>query len=348
VIRVVLVLLALCAALAAGAAVLGPRGPAPAEPALVRLAADLALERRTVAAVSVEVRGRDVRWLFARSKGRWRAREAFGAFLDEHAFQAWLADLLDARGLVVSDDPARAAEYGLAPELLVRVGLHGPRVLDAENRDELAVFELGRGPDGRTFGRRAGSAETCELDRALLEPLGALEPGSLPRFVDTHLLAGSLEPGVLGFRRIAIERRDGPRIELARDAAEDGSAAWRVASDGAESTAIAWRAGGLLGFLLRGHGRAFAPPSEAAGHGLDAPFARLVLEPDAGAPVELLLSDLSLAKEAWLWNRRTNVLLRVDAETHRQLTPEPEDFTDPGRPNPWERWLQNLGPALRR
>lgn len=346
--RAFLVLAVVVAGLVALRARFGDRGPG-ASARIERLA--VLASDRTVAAVSVETSGasgEDVRWLFARSKGRWRAREAFGAYLDEAAFQAWFADLLDARGALADDDPARAEAFGLGPKARVRVALHGTKVLEAPDKDELAVFELGRA-GGRAFGRRAGDARILELDRDLLAPLGPLAPGVLPALVDLHLLAGSLEPGTVGLARVVLEHRGGERLVLERGGPGDAEPKWTLARAGAApEDVLPWRAGGFMGLLFRGRGLGFAAPSEAPALGLDAPLARLVLQPDAGQEIELLVSDKNAANEAWVWNRRSNLVLRIDAATHAELVPDAAAFTTKDGGNPWERWLQNLGPKERR
>ncbi|MBK7878102.1 MAG: hypothetical protein IPJ77_20785 [Planctomycetes bacterium] len=332
-------------------------GTAPQERgAIERLAGSALGDRRTVAALSVEAPG-GARWLFARSKGRWRAREAFGAFLDEAALQGWLAAILDARGVVVERDPARADAFGLGADAVVRIGLHGPKVLDAADRDVVLQFDVGRGAGGRTFARRAGADAVLELDRDVLAALGPIAERSpqsggavrLPALVDLHLLAGSLEPGVLGFREITLERRGGERLVLRRVPGDDGTEPrWTLAHDGVEEDALPWRAGGFLGLLLRGEAIGFASVSEAPALGLEAPFARLVLVPDAGETIVLALSDRTAANDGWVWNRRTNLVLHVDATTHAELAPDAAAFLRKEGGNPWERWLRNLGPTARK
>lgn len=348
--RTLVLLAVLVLGLAGLRATLRPRAPHGESGVIERLARAVEGDRRTVAALSVEAPD-GARWLFARSKGRWRAREAYGAFLDENALQAWLAALLDARGVVVETESARAGAFGLAPDRLVRVGLHGTKVLDAADRDTVAAFELGRGAGGRTFARRAGESAILELDRDVLAPLGPLSADGaplLPALVDRHLLAGSLDAGVLGFRELAIERR-GERLVLRRGAAtSDAEPTWTLAHDGREDEALPWRAGGFLGLLLRGEALGFAPPSQSAALGLDAPWTRLVLVPDAGEPIELAVSERTAANEGWVWNRRTNLVMRVDARTHAELAPDAAAFLTKDGGNPWERWLKNLGPTERR
>ncbi|MBI5362127.1 MAG: hypothetical protein HZA53_03040 [Planctomycetes bacterium] len=347
--RTLLLLTVLLAAAFALRAACGSRASAPPELALERLVRAVEASDKTVAAVSVEVPGRGVRWLFARSKGRWRAREAFGAFLDERAFQAWFADVLDARGVRIAEVGARAAVYGFTEGATLRLALHGPRVLDAPDADVMVAFELARGGDGRVFARRPGEQALLELDRDLLAPLGALEPGALPPLVDRHLLAASLDAEATGFRSVSIEHVGRAPLVLTRmDAAVGQDAHWKLAHDGREDEALAWRAGGFTSLCLRGEALGFGPSSDAKALGLDAPLVKLVLTPDHGEPIELALGERTASGEAWVWNRKTNLVLRIDGRMHAELAPEARAFLDPDGGTPWERWLQNLGPTERR
>lgn len=343
------VLLALVFARARGA----NDGRAAAQP-LEKLIALADAQRTRVAALSLEAPGRDVHWLLARSKGRWRVREAFGAFADEELVQELLAALLDARGIVVEErqDAGALASLGFAREQLVTLGLHGPKVLDAPDRDLIASVELGarvRGAPGRFARRGGGDPRVLELDRDLGRFLGTLAPGELPPLVDRHLIAGALESGALGLRRMTSTRRDGSVIEIAR-AAESGDEQagpprWTISASGsAPRECPVWRAGGYMGAWMRGLAQGFAPSSRAAELGLDAPFARVRLEPDRGAPIELAIGDLEPDRSAYVWNRATNVLMRIDATLHAQLAPDVEAFLDLTRPNPWEIFLQSRAP----
>lgn len=315
--------------------------------ALEGLVPRAALEGRTVAALSIALPGRELSWLHVRSKGRWRSREAFGASSDAAALETLLEELLDARGLVL-DAGADVARAFASPEL-VRLALHGPQVLDAPGRDTLVELEFAPLVGGRALARRAGETRIFDLDRDLVGQLGRLDDPALPPLVDLHFSAASLEPGALGFTRMTIARRAAEPLHIERGAPAPGAsdASWTLTQATTRSECPPWRAGGFMGLLLRGTGSGFASPARAAELGLEAPFATLTLEPEHGPTLEWRLSPLQPGGDAWLWNRATNVILRVDAATHALLAPDAAQFLDTARPNPWERWLANYGPAQR-
>ncbi len=354
----VLALLALgCAALFAVARSREGRrsGPSPGTAALEALVPRSGTERPIVAALSLAAPGRGVEWLFVRTQGRWRVREAFGAFAEDEAMQELLATLLDARGVVVDpgaeSDTALGARFSLTDATLVRIELHGSKVLEAPDRDVLARIELGaRVPNASgVFARRGGGGPVLELDRSLDAWTGGLEPGELPPLVDRHLVAGSLAPGALGLRRMILEKRGGARLIVERDdAGGDAPPHWSLSVDGARRECPPWRAGGYMGAWLRGLAVAFEPAARARELGFAAPFARARLEPDSGEPIELEIGDLEPDRRAYVWNRRTNVLMRIEGSLQPLLAPELADFVDGTRANPWETFLQSQAPRGRR
>lgn len=354
-----------CAALFALVRARDGRGSAPTTgaAALEALVPRSGTEKPTVAALSIAAPGRGVEWLFVRTKGRWRVREAFGAYADDEAMQELLATLLDARGVVVdpgaADDATLGARFSLTGATLVRIGLHGSRVLEAPDRDVLARIDLGaRVPHASgVFARRGDEGPVLELDRSVDAWTGGLEPGELPPLVDRHLVAGSLAPGALGLRRMILEKRGGARLivelddadgDANADAGGDAQPHWSLSVDGARQECPPWRAGGYMGAWLRGLASGFEPATRAQELGFDAPFARARLEPDSGEPIELEIGDVEPDRRAYVWNRRTNVLMRIEGSLQPLLAPELADFLDASRANPWERFLQSQAPRARR
>jgi hypothetical protein len=90
---------------------------------------------------------------------------------------------------------------------------------------------------------------------------------------------------------------------------------------------------------IRGRAKGFENPKQAPALGLERPWLRITLVPSAGEAIEMCLSERGPANEAWLWNRRTNVLMRIEGELAVEMAPEASAFTDTSRANPWERWL---------
>jgi hypothetical protein len=272
--------------------------------------------------------------VYVRAKGLWRSREAGGAPCEEARIEALIAACTQARGEELTRDPQRASRYGLAEDARLSVALHGPKFLDKPDRDVLARLEFGPG-----FGRRAGSPAILALDR---DPRGLLARPApeLPPFVDTRLLAGCFGPGFAGFRRIELAYADGRAfaLEPAPPATPDAPPQWTLEREGQRVSALVGRPGGYTSLWIRARAKGFESPKLAAGLGLEKPWLRITLATGEGEPIEMCLSERGPANEAWLWNRRTNVLMRIEGELVPELAPEASAFTDAQRPNPWERW----------
>ncbi len=279
-----------------------------------------------------------------RAKGLWRSREASGAVCEPEAVENLIRALTQAHGIELTRDPARAGRYGFGPDERLGLALHGPKFLERDDRDTLAALELGRsfdsGPSGRACARQRGSDSILELDRDPRRLLASTVSG-VPPLVDTRLLAGCFGPGFVGFRAMTFAYADGRTFALSTvpPPSADAQPEWTLERGSAREPAIVWRVGGYTSLWIRGRARDYENPKQAAQHGLDAPWLRIVLTPSQGEPIELRLSELSPGNEAWLWNRRTNVLMRIEADLWRDLGAEPVDFIDTAHANRWERWL---------
>lgn len=341
-----------CLVFGAWLAAAGPRpGATPATAlALERLVPEGSLAGRKVAAIEISAPARGLTFLHARSKGRWRLREAYGAPSDAAAVDAFLKDVTEARGLALAADTARASEFGFTDQGLVRVTLHGAKVLDAPGGDPLATLEFGELVHGRACARRVGSGTEpgpwLDLDRDVCGRLGALD-ADLPPLSDAHFLAASLPDDAAGIVHMHVERRDAPPLDIAYAVPPGGGEpGWTLARGGATEACLPWRAGGYMSFLLRGTGNLFAPAARVSELGFAPPFARVVLTA-SGREIELSVSELQPGGIAWVWNRTTNVVLRIDAAGQRLVAPLAEEFVDARRPNPWESWLANRGTVER-
>ncbi|MBK7643585.1 MAG: hypothetical protein IPJ19_11165 [Planctomycetes bacterium] len=273
--------------------------------------------------------------VYVRAKGLWRSREAAGAVCDEARIEALIAACTQARGEELSRDPAREAHYGLDAPARLSIALHGPKFLERDDRDVLASLEFGPG-----FARRAGAPEILAIDRDPRALLASAAAG-LPPFVDTRLLAGCFDEDFAGFRSIALEYADGRRFELTTQPPKspEDPPEWTLTREGQSESALVWRPGGYTSLWIRARAKGFANPKQAPSLGLEHPFLRVTLVPTAGATIQMCVSERSIGNEFWLWNRRTNVLMRLDGGLFGDVTPGPTDFTDAARANPWERWL---------
>ena len=295
---------------------------------------------RTVSALSVaDGRGE---LLYLRSKGLWRSREGFGAIAETAAVEELVACFLEAQGSERTRDRERAAAYGLGPQQTT-FRLHGPKVIDDPARDVLFAFEVGTsfagGAHGLAFVRAEGDDAVLEVDRDPRAVLARHERGGLPPMLDLRLLAGCLGGDFGGFRRFRVEPRAGSAFVVEHG---DGppESSWALVRDGAREPAMFWRAGGYTALWVRGRYQGVASPAQAAELGLDPPELRVTLEADGAEPIVVEVSALRPSGEAWVWNRRTNVVMAVDRDTHAEIAATPAMFTDASRENPWERWLR--------
>jgi hypothetical protein len=126
----------------------------------------------------------------------------------------------------------------------------------------------------------------------------------------------------------------------------EADAPWILARGERRDPSPGWRVGGYVGLWLRGRFEGFDGARDLAAMGLDAaagpraPAARIVLVPEEGEPVELVVSDVDDRRRARVWNVRTNVVGIVPGEIQPLLAPRAELFLDTTRPNPWEAWLR--------
>jgi len=333
--------------LALALAFAGERGLARAE--VARRAGDPSIERlvpkgllagEKVAAITIEAGPGSL--FYGRKQGLWRCREAYGAVCDEGRVHKLLASLVEASGVERARGEGAAAAYGLATDERIAVRLHGARVLEAQDRDVLLGFEVGRSfPEGRAFVRTAGSDRVLEIDR---DPRAVLasESDAIPPLVDAQLLAGCFAGEFRGFREIRIAPVAGEAMRITRDpaapATEEG--AWILEQGGRRESFPGWRVGGYLGLWLRGRFESFASPLRPEAIGLAPAAADVVLVPEAGEPIELAVSGLVEGRRAYVLNRRTNVAGTVAPALQSLFAPRAELFTDAGRPNPWEAWLR--------
>jgi hypothetical protein len=317
------------------------RGSRAADPRIEKLVPEALAPGEKFAAISLARAGGARELLYVRKKGLWRSREAYGAVCDAAALQEILAGFLQARGVLraeAREDPARAREYGLDGEDRIAIAFHGPKILEAADRDVFLAFEVGRsfaqGPNGRCFVRRRGSERILEIDRDPCRMLRGTTDG-LPPLVDTHLLAGSTSERFRGFSEFRVQRGEGAILRVANS--ESG---WFVEREGRREDALPWRVGGYMGLWLRGRFDAVESPARAAELGLSPPATRITLVPDDGEPIEVQLSAPDPSRRAYVWNRATNVVMVVQADLEPLLAPAPELFLDAARPNPWEAWLR--------
>ncbi len=339
--RALVLLLVLCGVLFAWDRALLARGGRQnaADPQVELLVERSVWESRTVAALTLESVASGHSVLFARKHGRWVCREAFGASADESELLALIQSLFQARGVVRTADPARASAYGFDDTLRVR--LHGPKIMEREDRDVIVGVDLGGGTERTAYVRLEGTHRILEVDRDPRVHLSTRAGTSLPPLIDTRLLAGSTPEGFVGFERFAFTFADGRKfsVESVKGPDPDVMPDFFVVQGARRDPCSSWRIGGYTGLWLRERFDGLANSTRAEELGVDPPFVSIELTPHGKEPIRFDVSEPVPGRTAYVWNRATNTLSSIARELHEKMIATPEMFLDETRPNPWERWL---------
>lgn len=321
--------------------------PSGADPSIAKLVAKETLAGRTIAAIQIESPSTNASLLYLRAKGVWRCREVQGSVADTANIEELLASIFDARGVLMTRDPARAAAYGLDDAHRVSVSFHGPKVLDKSGDGDLILaYDIGTSFDdsarGRAFVRAQGDDRIVEIDRnprALLEKPSA---EGLPPMLDTRLLAGSTGAGFVGFKQFFFDDADGTSFELVSDPPkkEGELPEWSLVRAGKREPMIYWRVGGYESLWIRGHYEGLASPTRAKALGLDPPRMKITLVPSAGDPIEMWIGTVTPSNMLHVWNKRTNAVYVLPGALAPLIAPEVKAFVEKDIPNPWEAWLR--------
>lgn len=302
----------------------------------------------TVAAIEFHEPAREETLLYARSKGLWRCVSTFGAVCDHEAMAELLHGFTRAHGVVRTEDPELAAEFGFTTDEMFRVSFHGPQVLESEDRDVLLSFDVGRAlpgaRHGRSFVRATESDVIHEIDRDVRPLLERPRTRTIPPLMDRRILAGPWEGRGAGFDRIVIERADGATTEVRLIAVEPEGPdqpgwAWHVTEGSRSGRAPYHRALGYTSFALQATYSGFANPEEAVELGLVPAAARIRLRPTDGDVIDLVVGRPSPRGATSILHRQTGMLMQTDAETARLFMPDAATLLEPELGNPWELWL---------
>lgn len=298
-----------------------------------------------IAALSIHS-GTTQRWQYVRTKGEWRSLEAHGAVLHQPSLDALFAAALEARGPLVHQGLPLPANLGFQEPARWRLEFHGPKLFSREDRHVLLAVELGQsfaeGPWGHAYARALAAPDrVLDIDSNLEQLCMPADP-RLPPLVDPRIGAGCFSPAFRTFKRYFFDYADGASFEIAsspRPGAPDLQD-WTSIQGAVRETAIEWRAGGYGGIWIRAHAIGYASKKRLAELGLEQPKLQLTLEPDAGPPLSIRIAALNAAREAWIYNESTEVVMQVEPEVLEQMLAQPWQFTDKNIPNPFERWLK--------
>jgi Domain of unknown function (DUF4340) len=310
------------------------------------------LEGKPVAAIRVEDTATGSAVLIARASGGWLCLSHWGAPADEARLQSVVGRILNANGIARPATQERLAAYGLEDRQTVRVSLHGPQVLEAANRDVIAVVEIGAAfAGGRgTYARLGRSAEVIAIDDDLRQDLVAMDPRGPMPLVESRIVPGSWSAG-LTIERVEVRPDGAPPFELRkrpRDAKQEDVLAGRLPWDWVLFTASAERvvtevAEAFIVFLQHVTHRSPIDPRPLRALGLDPPRARVVLHPDKGTALELQLGGPTVGGIA-VRNAQVQSVYVVDSETAPLIVPRADSFRASDQGNAWGAALRNMMP----
>ncbi len=291
----------------------------------------------------------DEAFLYARVGGIWRCVTHFAAVADADLVGALHAAFFEAHAEVRDAEPASLATYGLGDQRL-RVTFHGPRVLEADDRDVLLAFEVGAALDGHGFVRREGEPAVLAIDAAPRALLDRPVTQSVPPLLDRRVLAGLPKGPSVGFERFRFQRLEGESFEVRREAVGGDEPGWRwvlrrgaTPADGDPGEPVPpERAFGFISFALRANWFGFANPAAADDLGRTPAVGAVRLTPlgaREGEVIELVVGQPRPQGLSSIQNRSTGMLVQVDAQTARLFAPDAGAFVDPNRENPWQLWL---------
>lgn len=332
-------------------AITGEREAARAESAKLR---DLIpLDERdgmVVAAIRVETpQGENL--VYARSRGTWRLIEpSVNTYADVHALDALMQAVVDAEGVVLTEEKLRAKSYGFGKDLSIRVTLHGPQLRSAEDQDVLYSVDLGypiQGTGG-CYVRPFGTTEIWAIDTNPRDALARPPGSSFPPMLDPYVIPTGANAVYQGFLRVAVEQRSGDSYTLdarVRDPEEvqEGEEAieWTIRfPNGTSEPCHAVPVTGYTLFLMRTPYEKILGVSELDPSVVESPWARLEIQPAVGEPFQLLVGEPERTGGAIVVNTGTQTIFGVSKEVLELLLPTADQVSKLSEGNPWHDYIQ--------
>ena len=315
---------------------------------LRRLVPPALLEGKSVAAIRVEDTARREGLLYARTSSGWRCLSRYGVPVDEERLSGYVERILEAQGILQRQDAGSTDRFGLDPPRLLRVSLHGPRVLQDRGHDLIALAEIGATlPGGRgTYVRSGMSHEVIAVDADLRRDLTWPKAAGLAPLVDPRIVPAAWSSSA-NVERIAVHPT-GAAFELrkrARPATREEILAgalpweWVLVTGGSQQTAAPGPSNAYARFLESATYDLALDPRLAGGLGLDRPRARVVLYPAEGKAVEIQIGGPAPAGGIVVKNALTQSVFAVDSEVAALLVPGAEALRRPAKVTPWDARL---------
>jgi hypothetical protein len=315
---------------------------------LRRLVPPALLEGKSVAAIRVEDTARREGLLYARTSSGWRCLSRYGVPVDEARLSGYVERILEAQGILQRQDAGSTDRFGLDPPRLLRVSLHGPRVLQDRGHDLIALAEIGATlPGGRgTYVRSGMSHEVIAVDADLRRDLTWPKAAGLAPLVDPRIVPAAWSSSA-NVERIAVHPT-GAAFELrkrARPATREEILAgalpweWVLVTGGSQQTAAPGPSNAYARFLESATYDLALDPRLADGLGLDRPRARVVLYPAEGKAVEIQIGGPAPAGGIVVKNALTQGVFAVDSQVAALLVPRAEALRHAAKVTPWDSRL---------
>lgn len=287
-------------------------------------------------------------FVYARTRGVWRLVEPpVGTFADAQALGGLVQSIVDAEGVVLTEDKLRAKSYGFGTDVALRVTLHGTKMQSDEDGDVLLCVDLGypiQGTDG-CYARPLGPNAVWAIDKNPRTYLTRPPGSSFPPMLDPFLIPGPVAAGMGGIARIELVRASGgfSLVPLAApvDLPDGTQAEWElVAADGSRTPCHPVPSTGWILYMARATYERVYGQADVPAEVLDSPDARLVITPRSGEPFELLFGKPERGGGRPVINTQTRTAFGVSQEVAGLLLPSPETVADVERGNPWHAYIQ--------
>jgi hypothetical protein len=303
-----------------------------------------------IGGITIEGLPQGDRFIYVRANSQWTCPTVYGAIGTSQEIEAFLSEVILAWGERVAGTDRRA-DYGFDVERPLRVTLHGPKMATDPERDIVLEIELGMSlpglGEGRGYLRRVDGEDLFEIDqnpRKRLRP--AEESQKVPPLLDERLLAGEFPTLGEGIERAFVDWSDGRSLEVRSrvlgpppDRNSPPPREW-VAMEGEDTARILpYRIGGWQSLLYRVNYEGLADPKIAERRGLDEPSATITLLQVGGDAIELVVGRRAPSGQAFVLNRKTNMLCLLASEDVELLLPTVPWLCSGDIANPWEAWL---------